>query len=196
MIVMKLRGRRSVPLDPHADLGRGARVCRRVRDLLKLAATNKAAREVCAAWGMERETWAEMGARGRGGSDTSWRLDRYAVTRACAAVALCHPPVRSDRIDRIGSTVARYRLYRVSAPFAFAPRGYCHGARPRSRLFTVLFVFLFVPVCVRSCHSCPRVLIIARHDLVATPQALQDVLLRAAAPRFYFGRPRSGWVGV
>ena len=29
-MIMKLRGHRAVPLDPHADLGR-ARACRRVR---------------------------------------------------------------------------------------------------------------------------------------------------------------------
>ena len=110
----------------------------------------------------------------------------------CRAVAW---HVRRPLVCRVGRHARRAETERAGVR-AFAPRGYCHGARPRSRLFTVLFVFLFVSVCVRSCHSCPRVLIIARHDLVATPQALQDVLLRAAAPRFYFGRPRSGWVGV
>ena len=94
MIIMKLRGRRSVPLDPHADLGR-ARACRRVRVRLPRR-TRLHAR--C----LRRGAWsARHGARwargAEGGGDTSWRVDRHAVTRACAAVSFCHPPVRSIR---------------------------------------------------------------------------------------------------
>ena len=63
-----------------------------------------------------------MSARGSGGSDTSWRVDLYAVTRACAAVSFCHPsifirpsvrsirsidPIGSDRSDRIGLRARR-----------------------------------------------------------------------------------------
>ena len=56
-----------------------------------------------------------MGARGRGGSDTSWRVGRCTVTRARALLSfsVIRPSDRSDRsirsnwIDRIGSDYAR-----------------------------------------------------------------------------------------
>ena len=71
--------------------------------------------------GVERETWGEMGAKDRGGSDTSWCVDRYELTRACSAVSFCHPsssvcpsvhpidPIaRSDRIASIRSDWMRH----------------------------------------------------------------------------------------
>ena len=82
--------------------------------------------------GVERETWGEMGARDRGGSDTSWCVDRYEVTRACSAVSFCHPSssvcpsdrsdrsIGSDRIDRIGLDEARPCPF--PAPSSSSPR--------------------------------------------------------------------------
>ena len=54
------------------------------------------------------------GREGQRGSDTSWCVDRYELTRACSAVSFCHPSssvcpsdrsdrsIGSDRSDRIG----------------------------------------------------------------------------------------------
>ena len=84
--------------------------------------------------GVERETWGEMGARDRGGSDTSWCVDRYELMRACSAVSFCHPSlsssvcpsdrsdrsIGSDRIDRIGLDEARPCPF--PAPSSSSPR--------------------------------------------------------------------------
>ena len=84
--------------------------------------------------GVERETWGEMGAKDRGGSDTSWCVDRYELMRACSAVSFCHPSlsssvcpsdrsdrsIGSDRIDRIGLDEARPCPF--PAPSSSSPR--------------------------------------------------------------------------
>jgi hypothetical protein len=92
--------------------------------------------------GVERETWGEMGAKDRGGSDTSWCVDRYELTRACSAVSFCHPSssvcpsdrsdrsIGSDRIDRIGLDEARPRPFTAppSSSSCLAPLSHTRAA--------------------------------------------------------------------
>ena len=94
--------------------------------------------------GVERETWGEMGAKDRGGSDTSWCVDRYELTRACSAVSFCHPSssvcpsdrsdrsIGSDRIDRIGLDEARPRPFPAppSSSSCLAPLSHTRAPPP------------------------------------------------------------------
>ena len=113
----------------------------------------------------------------RRGDDRDEGRRRTTRTAECSRARTYHNIISSSR----NHSVARYRLDRVPAPFAFAPRGYYHGARPRSRLCTPC---LCLSACARvtcSLWECA----IACHREVSHGRACAEAH-RALAPLLIF----------